>query len=135
MRLSDDDIQWLEIKLSSLVYEPPEQRIVGSLIFGAVYDNDRNKLNITFPEDDRIVEPSDDFLYDRFEIEILLDDVSRCANGWPKVRETGGRCAAIARVLGVDTIDLHLAPDGSCCLGIRHSRGGLAKVPGAVDGQ
>lgn len=59
---------------------------------------------------------------DAHYVEILLDDGSISANGWPKVRETGGRYATIARVFGVDKIDLHIDCDGGCCLGIRHSR-------------
>lgn len=121
MILSDDDIQWLGDELPGLVYDPAGQRIVGSLGFGAVYDNEKNKLDITFPEADRL-DRLDGFLYDKFGVEILLDDGSISANGWPKVRETGGRYAAIARVFGVDMIDLHIDCDGGCCLGIRYSR-------------
>ena len=43
---------------------------------------------------------------------------------WPRVREIGGRHAAIARGQGVTLADLHFYPDETCCLGI-----GLAPDP------
>ena len=58
---------------------------------------------------------------DAFEVDIRLNDESPSFRGWPRVYEVGGRSAAVAKKLGVELADLHIEPEGACCLGIRYT--------------
>ncbi|MDE0088143.1 MAG: SEC-C metal-binding domain-containing protein [Candidatus Poribacteria bacterium] len=114
MKITDDEIKWLESYFPTLQYEPSSSKIIGELHFCAAYDNRVGKLVIG--EHARGI---DRFIKDIFEIEIRLD--SPDANGWPKVFEIGGRHHRISKKYNVPIIDLHFYPeDDSCCLGIKY---------------
>ena len=119
MRLSRADVECLSSLFPSLTYDGELKRIGGRLCFGARYDGSRHKLDIVFEGEESQLEG---FLRDQFDVEIRLDEEARDRNGWPEVRETGGRCATIANKLGVPTADIHVSSDGSCCLGIRFTQ-------------
>lgn len=123
MNLTDHDIDLLKSSFPGLSYEPEAHKIIGELSFCACYDETTGKVRIEFRQPDDSIRNSDSFLCDVFEIEILLDTESLGPNGWPRVREVGGRYKAIAEKCGVQIIDLHFYSDtGACCLGIRHPR-------------
>ena len=122
MRLTNHDIEWLELVHPSLHYRRQAQRITGELDFYARYDSPSGKLQIKDFERDDFIGESNDAISDVFEIEIRLDPESIDSNGWPKVYEVGGRVRSIADKWNIDQIDLHLYEDGACCLGIRYAQ-------------
>ena len=122
MRLTDTDLYWLRSCFPSLVYDPKAQKITGELNFCACYEKTTGEVKIELLEREEAIRNSDSFLCDVFEIEILLGAESVGSNGWPKVHEVGGRYKSIAEKYNVGVIDLHFYPDGSCCLGIKHSQ-------------
>lgn len=123
MRPTNDDVEWLESVHPSLQYHRQEQRITGELDFCASYDAPSGKLHIEGIEHDDSIRESNRAICDVFEIEIRLDPKSiDPKNGWPIVYEVGGRLRTIAEKRAVEPRDLHLYPDGACCLSIRDSR-------------
>ena len=58
-----------------------------------------------------------DLFMNVFEIDIHLASLD--ANGWPKVYEVGGRYHHISQKRRVNIKDLHINPDGTCCLGLK----------------
>ena len=118
IKLTDDDIRWLQHDFSGLAYDLERHRIRGRLEFWARYDRSTKEVLISNGKFS-VASDSEPFIQDAFEIEICLD--SRCVNGWPIVREIGGRHESIAESLGIDQLDLHFYCDGRCCLGIRVS--------------
>lgn len=71
------------------------------------------------------------YLCDSFSIKIELDVLDH--NGWPTVYEVGDRHRAIAQKENVETIDLHIYPDGVCCLGLKLLDGRLTTLKEFVD--
>ena len=122
MRITDADLCWLSSCFPSLVYDPGVQKITGELDFCACYDRATGKVKIELLEGEEAIRRAHSFLSDVFEIEILLSAASAGLNGWPKVFEVGGRTKSVAQKYNVEVIDLHFYPDGSCCLGIKHSQ-------------
>ena len=115
LKLTDDDIRWLQDNFAGLFYDPESHLIRGELEFWARYDMSAKKVLISNGRFSGVSD-SDQFIHDTFEIEVGLD--SRCINGWPIVWETGGRHKSIAESLGIDELDLHFYCNGGCCLGI-----------------
>lgn len=123
MRLTNDDVEWLESVHPSLQYHRRAQQITGELDFCASYDVLSRKLQIEGGERDDSIRESNHAICDVFEIEIRLDPKSTDPkNGWPIVYEVGGRLRSIAEKRAIEPRDLHLYEDGACCLGIRDSR-------------
>lgn len=122
MRLTNDDLEWMESVYPSLQYRRQAQRITGELDFCARYDAPSGKLQINDFERDDFIRESNDAISDVFEIEIRLDPESMDQNGWPKVYEVGGQVRSIADKWNIDPVDLHLYEDCACCLGIRYSQ-------------
>lgn len=123
MRLTNDDVEWLESIHPSLQYHRQEQRITGELDFCASYDILSGKMQIEGVERDDSIRESNRAICDVFEIEIRLDPKSTDPkNGWPIVYEVGGRLKAIAEKRAIERADLHLYEDGAACLGIRYSQ-------------
>ena len=112
MKLTANEIEWLESHLPGLQYESSSSKIVGELDILAAYNRESGKLKIG---DD--AKEMAGFIYDVFEIEIHLANLDE--NGWPKVYEVGGRYHQIAKKCNVNTQDLHINPDNTCCLGIK----------------
>lgn len=116
MKVTDQEIQWLELCFPNLQYQAKAKKIVGELDFYAYYDRGAGKL-ITDKKNknrERVT-----FIQDVFEIEIHLDSID--PNGWPEVYEIGGRHRKIAKKCKTKIIDLHIfSNNGACCLGIRH---------------
>lgn len=122
MRLADTDIDWLRSFFPSLVYDTKAQEITGELSFCACYDKTTKEVRIELLDRDDDIRNSRGVLCDVFEIEISLGPEAVGSNGWPRVREVGGRYRAIAQKCNVEVIDLHFFPDGACCLGIQYSQ-------------
>ena len=113
MKITDKDIEWLELYFPNLQHESDSQKIAGELDFCAAYDNESGEVIV-----DNSARQEDRFIRDVFEIEIYLRVYDR--NGWPKVYEVGERHRQIARKWNIKIIDLHVYPnDGMCCLGIK----------------
>ena len=117
MKIRANELQWLAETFPALTYQPRKNTIGGMFRFRAAYDKRSDLLEWGDHQD---FGSSSISLSSSYEIEIRLgvEDV----NGWPKVRETGGRLQEIAAQLSCELEDLHLSRDGSCCLGIRLTR-------------
>ena len=114
MRLTTNEIKWLELYFPKLRYESSSLIIVGELGFCAAYNGVSRELIIG----DNARE-MDRFICDVFEIKICLADIDK--NGWPKVYEIGRRHRQIAEQCQIPIIDLHFYPnDGRCCLGLKY---------------
>ena len=113
MKLTANEIEWLESHLPGLQYESSSSKIVGELDFRAAYNSESGELIIG--ENAREMAR---FIYDVFEIEIYLANLDE--NGWPKVYEVGGRYYQISQKRNVNTKDLHINPDGTCCLDLKY---------------
>ena len=113
MKLTDKEIEWLELYFPNLQYQSNSSKIVGELDFCAAYDNESGKVIIGDSP-----KKTDRFICDVFEIEICLSSFD--GNGWPKVYEIGGRHRQIAKRCNVKIIDLHFySDDNACCLGLK----------------
>ncbi len=114
MKLTANEIEWLESHLPGLQYESSSSKIVGELDIRTAYNRESGELRIG----DHAREMAR-FIYDVFEIEIHLANLDE--NGWPKVYEVGGRYHQIAKKCNVEVIDLHINPDDStCCLSLKY---------------
>ena len=113
INVSDSDLEWLASNFPGLRLNPAKRVIYGELSFGAAYNTKSGKLWIG---DDIENRSKSHFLYDTFSVSVEFDAID--ANGWPTVREVGGRYLKIAAKERVESIDLHFFPDGRCCLGI-----------------
>ena len=101
------EMEKIQCRFPGLYYD--EGVVKGEISFGARYElSDRKKKKEWIISD---CSSGKDCIRDVYEIEIHL-------NGKPKVFEVGGRIKNLAKELGRPIIDLHLFPDGSCCLGI-----------------
>ena len=116
MKLTANEIQWLESCFPSLQYRSSSPKIIGELDFRAAYDNESGELIIG---DNARGMPH--FISDVFEVMICLANLD--TNGWPKVYEIGGRHCQIAKQCQVPIIDLHFYPnDDRCCLSLRYGK-------------
>lgn len=113
MKLTADEIKWLELYFPNLWYESSSLTIIGELGFRAAYNAVSGELVIGDNASGMA-----QFICDVFEIEIHLDNLDE--NGWPKVYEIGGRFHQIAQKCNVKIKDLHINPDDTCCLGIKY---------------
>ena len=105
----------------SLRHEPKNHRIVGELSFCACYEKDLNRVDIERIDRDECIRSSLFLICDVFDIDLRLDETSIGSKSWPAVYEVGGRWQAIVDDQSVRHIDLHIASNGECCLGIRYS--------------
>lgn len=118
MIVQDSDLEWLRAAYPGLSYDPSAKVVSGDLDFCAGYDATSERLRIEGAARDPVVQ-SERRICDVFSVRIELEKVADTAIDWPAVYESGGRCASIARALGIPTLDLHVNSDGSCCLGIQ----------------
>ena len=114
MNLGNAGLDWLASNFPELTYLPEARVIVGELSFCAAYDKNAGQLQLGDSTDRRSLRA---FLCDAFKVRIDLNRVED--NGWPEVKETGGRCFDIAGQNQCEMIDLHLFTNGACCLGLR----------------
>ena len=114
MNLGNADLDWLVSNLPELTYLSEARAIIGELRFCAAYDKCAGQLRLGDSKECRAMHA---FLCDTFKVRIDLNQVAD--NGWPDVRETGGRCFDIAEQNQCKIIDLHLFTNGACCLGLR----------------
>ena len=100
----------------NLYYDSGKNVIKGEIDFSARYHLPDRKKNKEW----KIVPCSSgkDCVQDVYEIEINLNYKP------PLVLEIAGRIDQFAEKLGVNKIDLHLFPNGTCCLGLFTSRVG-----------
>ena len=113
MKLTANEIEWLESHLPGLQYESSSSKIVGELDFRAAYNSESGELTIGDN-----AKGMARFICDIFGIEIRLANLDE--NGWPKVYEVGGRYHQIAQKCSVKIKDLHINPDSTCCLGLKY---------------
>ena len=113
LKLSGSDFDWLGRDFPGLRLDPTGGKMTGELTFHAAFESHSGKLWIGDDSEKRI---RSHFLCDTFSISVELDAID--ANGWPTVREVGGRHLRIAEKENVEIVDLHFFPDGRCCLGI-----------------
>ena len=118
MIVEDSDLQWLRDAFPGLSYDPSARVVTGDLDFCARYDATDERLRIEGAARDPVVQ-SERRICDAFSVRIELETVADSAIDWPAVYEPGGRCASIAKALGIPELDLHVNSDGSCCLGIQ----------------
>lgn len=115
MKLTLDDVQWLEKYQPRLVAGLNAPAIVGMLEISACYDKEMRKV-ATGPY--FTLGCQDTFVADQFVIDIRLEE--KDPNGWPKVYEVGQRHRSIAVREGVLSADLHFYGDGHACLGFSY---------------
>ena len=114
MNLRDTDLDWLASDFPELTHLSEARAIVGDLRFCAAYDQDAGQLRLGDSTESRAFRT---FLCDAFKVRIDLNHVAD--NGWPEIRETGGRCFDIAEQNQCEMVDLHLFTNGACCLGLK----------------
>ena len=114
LSLSQTEIEWLASEFPDLRCDSEAALIEGELELRAAYDGEAGKLLIG--SDDATVS-TESYLCDSFSIRIELDSLDQ--NGWPKVYEVGGKQEWIAERERIDSFDLHVYRDGSCCLGLQ----------------
>lgn len=114
MKLTTNEIKWLESHLPGLQYESSSSKIVGELDILAAYNRESGELRIG-----DYAKEMTEFIYDVFEIEIHLANLDE--NGWPKVYEVGGRYHQIAKKCNIEVTDLHInLDDRTCCLSLQY---------------
>ena len=118
MIIEDGDLLWLRDAFPGLTYDPNAMLITGDLDFCARYDAASERLRIEGAARDSLVQ-SGERICDAFSVRIELETIADSALDWPAVYETGGRCASIAKAMGISVLDLHVSSSGSCCLGIQ----------------
>ena len=119
----------MQARFPGLDYAPASHSIKGILAFSAAYDSASGRMRIGCEDSDA---ERASFLSDAFSIRIDLgksDD-----NGWPLVYETGGRYQKVADRESVDFADLHVSPEGQCCLGIQYAPDRRLTVKALIDG-
>ena len=116
MKPTTSDLEWLTRCFPGLLYDANASEITGEIAFCASYDGGTDQVRIGNDEAHRRLAS---FLCDSYSLRLDLNSIDR--NGWPRVYEVGGGHQAISKKHNVDAIDLHIYPDGSCCLGIRFS--------------
>ena len=114
LRLGRTDLAWLAASFPQLRCELDAGLMVGQMELSAAYDRDLEKLHIG---GDDVTRSMGTYLRDTFTIRVELNNPD--LNGLPKVYETGGRHEQIAARENVPPADLHLYPDGACCLGLQ----------------
>lgn len=115
MKLTTNEIEWLQSRLSNLQYESSSSKIFGKLDFRAAYNNKSGELIIG----DNATE-MERYICGCFEIEIDLVNLDE--NGWPKVYEVGGKLNQIAQKWNVEIKDLHInSDDCTCCLSLQYA--------------
>ena len=114
LSLSQAELEWLASEFPDLRCDSEAALIEGELELRAAYDGEAGKLLIG--SDDATVS-MESYLCDSFSIKIELDSLDQ--NGWPKVYEVGGKHERIAERERIDSFELHLYPDSSCCLGLQ----------------
>ncbi len=114
LSLSPVELEWLTSEFPGLSCDSEAALIEGELELRAAYDGEAGKLLIGC---DDATERMETFLCDSFSIRIDLDSFDQ--NGWPKVYEVGGDHERIAVRERIDSFDLHVYRDGSCCLGLQ----------------
>ena len=114
--LSSTNVQWLYDNHPRMGYNADAGIIAGTLDMRAAW----------VPESKKMVANPDNqtswTIEDSYDLTILLryptrwiGDVPHCS---PPVFETGGRTRALAEKMGIILADLHMYPDGECCIGI-----------------
>lgn len=114
--LSSTNVQWLYDNHPRMEYDVDEGVISGTLDMRAAWDPESGEM-VANPDNPtrRTIERS-------YGLKILL----RYSTRWigsvphrsPPVFETGGRTRALAEKTGISLADLHMYPDGECCIGI-----------------
>lgn len=108
-KVTDTDVREIQEDFPDLYYDASRNSVRGEMSFRAHYDGKYLHLN---PRDQ--TKPKQ--FSGCYDVEISLDRTS--SFGFPVVWEVGGKIARAARRHKVDTLDMHLNGDGSCCLSV-----------------
>ena len=114
LSLSPAELEWLASEFPGLPCDSKAALIEGELELHAAFEGEAGKLLIG---SDDATASMESYLCDSFSIRIDLDSFDQ--NGWPKVYEVGGDHERIAVRERIDSFDLHVYRDGSCCLGLQ----------------
>jgi len=115
MDLNKDETLYLRDKFPRLTHNRESGSITGMIRIAACYNEQTKKFfrdHKELPEEEQ-----KNFIEASFDIKIEPQPEGEI----PKVYETGGKMDAMASDLGIPREDLHVNPDGSCCLGIFRS--------------
>lgn len=117
MRVTGNDIEWLEAFFPGLQYDFQLQQINGEMQFCAAYDRQSGKLTLGSLAG---IQGSTTLVQDTFQISIRLTEIDN--NGWPLVYEVSQRYQDIAERNGIAVADLHFMDAGICCLSISYAK-------------
>ena len=107
MEITNDLMSKVHECFPKLHHSPERSEITGTMSFCSKYEMKKNGLGNVVP-----AKPDDpDSFSGEYRIRIDLP-----STGIPKVFETSGKISEVAQRLGMKQIDLHVFPDGSCCL-------------------
>ena len=114
--LSSTNVQWLYANHPRMEYDAGAGVIAGTLDMRAAWDPESEDM-IANPEN-----PTGRMIEGSYDLRILLRYPTRWIGGVPHrsppVFETGGKTRALAESAGISLADLHMYPDGECCIGI-----------------
>ena len=119
--LSGASEDWLRASQPGLAYREREGLMVGTVHVRAAWDPISRRFTANTPSSHSY---QGNLIDDEFNVSIELRYRTRWIGShpripyrYPRVSEIGGRTAHLQRKLGVPLADLHMFPDGECCLG------------------
>ena len=121
--LSSDNIEWLKINYPDLEYDSVQGVIEGAMVISALWDQQEHML-IANPKVDGV--QSATLIQDKFKVRVGLKYRTRWVgpqvqipHRYPPMFEAGNKARSMAAGLGVPLADLHMYPDGECCIGFK----------------
>ena len=119
--LTRASLEWIRGSQPGLAYREREGLLLGTVHVRAAWDPFTRRFTANTPSSHSY---HGNLIDDEFNVSIelryrtrWLDSHPRIPNRYPRVSEIGGRTAHLQRKLGVPLADLHMFPDGECCLG------------------
>lgn len=114
--LSSANVQWLCDNHPRMEYDAGAGVISGALDMRAAWDPESEDM-VANPD-----HPTRWMIEGSYDLRILLRYPTRwigdIPHRSPPVFETGGKTRALAESAGISLVDLHMYPDGECCIGI-----------------
>jgi hypothetical protein len=106
--LCSDDLDWLKVNFSGLMFDAGANKLYGNLDFRMVYSSE---LDVSVINPDETINGI--LIEDSYDLEIMLNENS----SRPCVREVGGRIISTKEKWGFKTLsDVHMYSDQSLCL-------------------
>ena len=121
--LNAPGVNWLATRQPRLHYNKADGTIRGTIRFSALWDEESRNLTVNprYPKSQRTT-----LLTDEYQVVIKLNYKTRWVgpnseipHRYPPVFEDGMRTQHLALRLNVPLVDLHMYPDGECCVGFR----------------